>query len=80
MKQAEKKVSLFACDEAAVYGDVAVDSKYLTMTKVQDNDFHFAQRKHMATWINTGQAIATKGDFVDSDWSVKVDADAVILD
>jgi len=87
MKQAEKKVSLFACDMSAVYGDVAVESEYLTVTKVEDvdNDFHFAKRKHMGTWINTGlyaqtwKAIAAKGDYADYDWSVKVDADAVFF-
>ena len=39
-----------------------------------DNDFRFAKRKHMGTWINTGlyaqvwKAIAEKGDYADYDW------------
>ena len=69
MKQAEKKVSLFACDKAAVYGDVKVDSEFLTVVEVEDvdNDFQFAKRRHMGTWINTSlsaqvwKAIAVKG-------------------
>ena len=39
-----------------------------------DKDFHFAKRKHMGTWIDTGlytrvcKAIAAKGDYADYDW------------
>ena len=50
-----------------------------------DNDFHFAKRKHMRTWINTGlyarvwKAIAEKGDYADYDSTVKVDADFVLF-
>jgi len=86
-EQCKKKVSLFACDKSAVYGDVAVSEGDLEVTKVDDvdKDFHFAKRKHMGTWINTGlyiqvwKAIAAKGDYAGYDWTVKVDADAVFF-
>jgi len=79
--------SIFACDSTAVYGDVAVDAPPLTVMKVDDveNEFHFAKRKHMGTWINTGmykqvwKAIAKAGTYAKYDWTVKADADAVFL-
>ena len=87
MQQAEKKVSLFAGDKAAVYGDVKVDSEFLTVVEVEDvdNDFKFAKRKHMRVWINTGlyaqvwKAIAVKGDYADYDWSAKLVAHISLL-
>ena len=71
-EQAEEKVSLFGCDKAAVYGDVAVSAGPLTIMKVEDvdNDFHFAREN---TWeLGSTQvcmpkclAIAVKGDYAD---------------
>jgi len=84
---AENKKSIYACDMAEVYGDVAVTKGALTVQKVEDveREFHFAKRKHMGTWINTGmykqiwKAIGAKGTYADYDWTIKVDADAVFL-
>merc|ERR1712113_1359414 len=52
----KKQTSIYACDMAEVYGDVALDEDGVTVFKVEDpeNEFHFAKRKHMGTWINTG--------------------------
>merc|ERR1712190_531611 len=50
-----------------------------------EGDFHFAKRKHVGTWINTGmykqvwKAIAKKATYASYDWTVKVDADAVFF-
>merc|ERR1712157_636044 len=84
----EKKASIFACDKAEVYGDVAVSlGGGVTTIKVEDvqGDFHFAKRKHMGTWINTGmykqvwKALGKEATYAEYDWTVKVDADAVFL-
>ena len=50
MVQKDKK-SFFACDKTEVYGDVEVAG---LVKKVEDteNEFHFAKRKQMGTWIN----------------------------
>jgi len=53
--------------------------------KVEDveKEFHFAKRKIMGTWINTGlhkqvwKAMAASGEYAGYDWTVKVDPDAV---
>ena len=58
-----------------------------TTIKVEDveGDFHFAKRKNMGTWINTGmykqiwKASAQKGDYAAYDLTVKADADAVFF-
>ena len=50
------KAHIFACDKAAVYGDVEVDlGPDMKIQKVEDieNEFHLATRKHMGTWIHT---------------------------
>jgi len=83
----EKQTSIYACDMAEVYGDVALDEDGVTVFKVEDteNEFHFAKRKHMGTWINTGmykqvwKAIAKKADYAAYDWTIKVDADAIFI-
>ena len=84
---AKEKKSIFACDKAEVYGDVDVSTGALTIMKVDDveNEFHFAKRKHMGTWIFTGmykqvwKAIGKKGEYAMYDWTVKVDANAVFI-
>jgi len=82
----KRKAHIFACDKAAVYGDVEVVlGPDMKIQKVEDveNEFHFAKRKHMGTWINTGmykqvwKAISEAGEYYKYDWTVKVDADAV---
>ena len=58
-----------------------------TTIKVEDveGDFHFAKRKNMGTWINTGmyqqvwEALGKKATYAEYDWTVKVDADAVFF-
>jgi hypothetical protein len=84
----EKKASIFACDKAEVYGDVAVSlGGGVTTIKVEDveGDFHFAKRKHMGTWINTGmykqiwKAVGKEATYAGYDWTVKADADAVFF-
>ena len=48
----EPKAHIFACDKAAVYGDVEVVlGPDMKIQKVEDveNEFHFATRKHMGT-------------------------------
>ena len=55
--------------------------------KVEDveHEFHFAKRKHMGTWINTGmyrqvwKAIYEKGTYASYDWTIKADVDAVFF-
>merc|ERR1712217_1007382 len=50
-----------------------------------DNDFHFAKRKTTGSWINTGlftqvwKAIGRKGTYLNYDWIIKVDPDAVFF-
>jgi len=84
----KKKAHIFACDKAAVYGDVEVVlGPDMTIQKVEDveKEFHFAKRKHMGTWINTGmykqvwKAISEAGEYQNYDWTVKADADAVFV-
>jgi len=83
----KKKASIFACDASAVYGDVAVEDGGLMIEKVTDSegDFHFAKRKHVGTWINTGmykqvwKAIGKKATYAGYDWTVKADADAIFF-
>merc|ERR1711963_1044591 len=49
------------------------------------NDFHFAKRKEMKTWINTGMfvqiwtAIRDAGHYRNHNWVIKADADAVFF-
>jgi hypothetical protein len=83
-----KKKSIFACDAAEVYGDVAVElGDGVMVQKVEDveHEFHIAKRKHMGTWINTGmykqvwKAVEASGKFRAYDWTVKADADAVFV-
>jgi len=89
-KQYEKKVSLFSCDYSVVYSDVVVDigSDMQTLQVNDDHDeFHLIKRKVQKTWINTGlfkQVWRAMRDYPDealqnSDWVVKVDADAVFV-
>jgi len=84
-KQKAEGVSIFACDDHALFGDVAVPSLGIKGMTDTDGDFHFAKRKHMGTWINTGlyykvwQALKESGDYAGYDWTVKVDADAVFF-
>merc|ERR1712151_332778 len=84
----EKKASIFACDESAVYGDVEVaigDGVMVEKVEDEKGNFHFAKRKHVGTWINTGmyqqiwKAIGEKGTYAGYDWTVKADADAVFF-
>jgi len=86
--QFAKNVSIFACEEYAVYsdGDASLGGG-LVITKVPDvkGDFHFAKRKKTGAWINTGmfiqvwKAIGEAGHFAKWDWVVKVDPDAVFV-
>merc|ERR1712176_214773 len=83
----KKKVSIFACEEQAVYGDVEEDLGGFPVVAVEDTqkDWHFAKRKHMGTWINTGlyksvwRAIGKAGLYASYDWTVKVDADCAFF-
>merc|ERR1711953_934134 len=83
----KKKISLFACEAQAVYGDVEEDLGGFPVVAVEDTekDWHFAKRKHMGTWINTGlyksvwKAIGKAGVYASYDWTVKVDADCVFF-
>lgn len=86
--QFTRKVSLFACDAQDVYSDVAENlAPGLDTIKVEDvdNDFHFAKRKTVGTWINTGlfsqvwKAIGREGKYLSYDWTIKVDADCVFF-
>jgi len=86
--QYEKKISIFACEEKGVYGDVVAEiAPGVKTVKVDDvkNDFHWKKRKHTGTWINTGmfvqvwKQIDTEGKWKSHDWVVKVDADAVFI-
>jgi len=83
--------SLFGCPKWAVYSDVDTwltpGPPELRTTKVNDveGDFHLFKRKKEGTWVNAmmfyqaWKDIRSKSLFDNSDWFVKVDADAVFL-
>jgi hypothetical protein len=86
--QYKNKISIFACDASAVYGDVEVSlGDGLSTIKVEDveGDFHFAKRKTQGTWVNTGvftqvwKAMGKAGTYSNYDWTIKSDADAVFF-
>jgi hypothetical protein len=87
-RQFSKKISIFACQEYDVFGDVEVEvgaGLKTTMVTDVDGDFHFAKRKNSGTWVNTGifkqvwKAIGTGDKYKTASWVVKVDVDAVFL-
>lgn len=87
-RQYAQRVSLFACDAHAVYSDVEVSlGDGLVTQKLVDveGDFYFAKRKITGSWVNTGmftqawKAIGRAGQYLNYDWTVKVDADAVFF-
>jgi len=86
--QYARKVSIFACNAYAVYSDVSVSlGSGLSTIKVTDvdNEFHFAKRKTTGAWVNTGmfiqawKSIASAKTYMNFDWVVKVDPDAVFV-
>merc|ERR1711879_1109505 len=87
-QQFSKKISIFACQDYDVFGDVEVEVgaglKTIMVTDV-DWDFHFAKRKNSGTRVNTGifkqvwKAIGTGDKYKTASWVVKVDVDAVFL-
>jgi hypothetical protein len=86
--QYTRKASIFACDAFEVYSDVSTTiADGLSTVKVDDvdGDFHFAKRKTTGAWVNAGmfmqvwKAIGAKGTYLNYDWTVKVDPDAVFF-
>merc|ERR1712218_29358 len=80
--------SLFGCPSWKVYSDVQVQlSSDRTTTKLDDVDgnFHLFKRKKAGTWVNAMMFYQAWLDIrnnqltADSDWVIKVDADAVFL-
>jgi hypothetical protein len=87
-QQFAEKVSIFECDAYAVYSDVQADiAPGLKVTKLTDvdGDFHFAKRKHTGAWVNAGmfmqawKAIGREGTYLNYDWTIKADPDAVFF-
>merc|ERR1711874_931894 len=80
--------SIFGCPKWAVYSDVeAVLGNGAKTTQVfdVDADFHLFKRKKEGTWVNAmmfyqaWKDVRSRSLFDNSDWFVKVDADAVFL-
>merc|ERR1712242_189947 len=83
--------SLFGCPKWAVYSDadtwLTPGPPELRTTKVNDveGDFHLFKRKKEGTWVNAmmfyqaWKDVRSRSLFDNSDWFVKVDADAVFL-
>jgi len=87
-QQFARKVSIFACDAYEVYSDeeVSLGAGFFTKKVVDvDNEFHFARRKTTGAWVNTGtfiqvwKAIDREKKYMNYDWVVKVDVDAVFV-
>lgn len=91
-QQRAKGVSIFDCNEAAVYSDVVVSlGGGVNTIKVDDTegDFHFAHRKKtggkQGPWVNTGlfkqvwKAVGESANYKKWDWTVKADPDAVFV-
>merc|ERR1719411_2583352 len=76
--------SIFGCPKWAVYSDTDADfgAKTIKVNDV-DNDFHLFKRKKQGTWTNAmmfyqaWKTIRDRSLFENSDYFVKVDADAV---
>jgi len=84
----EKGASLFSCAEWRVYSDVVAPLGGDDMTiKVDDvkGDFHILRRKETKSWVNSGlfaqvwTAIKNEGHYLNHNWIIKVDADAVFF-
>jgi hypothetical protein len=91
-KQLSLGMSLFGCPKWAVYSDVETwlslgPPTVLKTIKVDDvdGDFHLFKRKKSGSWVNAmlfyqaWMNLRNNKMTVDSDWVVKVDADAVFL-
>jgi len=78
-------VSIFACDAWDVFADVNVSVGDYTTIAVEDKfgEFHRIKRKETGTWVNWAMfyqvwvKIREVGKWEHSDYTVKVDADAV---
>jgi len=84
-EQYRRKISIFACEQSDVFADVTAQVGDGLMTIPVDDvegDFHFAKRKVSGSWVNTGlfsQVWKKITKHVYTDWTVKVDADAVFI-
>merc|ERR1711997_26638 len=86
-KQKQYGASLFGCEWWSVYSDVAVDIGGYTTIKVEDynGEFHQIKRKSTKTWVNWGmfyqvwKKVRDVGKWETTDYTVKVDADAVFV-
>jgi len=91
-KQLALGVGLFGCRKWSVFSDVETWLSHGPPTELKtikvsdvDGDFHLFKRKKVGTWVNAmmfyqaWMHIRTNKMTVDSDWVVKVDADAVFL-
>merc|ERR1712242_324676 len=80
---------IFACEQWDVFSDVSVplDANGYVTIKVEDEfgEFHQLKRKDSGTWVNWGMfyqiwvKIREVGKWQASDYTVKVDADAVFV-
>jgi len=86
--QFAQKISIFACQQQDVFGDVEVEvgpGLKTTMVADVEGDFHFAKRKNSGTWVNTGiftqvwKEISRGNKYMSADWVAKVDIDAVFV-
>jgi len=86
--QYEKGIGIFGCEAYGAFSDLDGElAPGVPIVKVPDTDgdFHFAKRKAVGTWINTGlhasawKAIMAAGEYKSVSWVVKVDTDAVFV-
>lgn len=83
--QHQKKVSLFGCDEAAVYSNRVIEVDGGLVTLVVSSDLKCGKGGEFGTALNLDIFIAvwtkviSEGRFQEHDWTVKVDPDAVFF-
>merc|ERR1711860_321152 len=87
-QQYSKGVGVFSCPGNNVFSDVDVNigANYPAIKVTDDlNEFHVVKRKKTKTWVNTGlfkqvwKKIDEVGAWMDYDWVLKLDIDAVFV-
>jgi len=86
--QADNNLGIFQCEGTGIYsdGDLSLNNgRKITQVFESEGDWKFAKRKSTGCWVNTGlfsdvwRQIASEGTYQQSEWVVKVDADAVFV-